>query len=72
MFFAGNMGGLESRRHGTISMDSLLVARARLSCLMMICHLRLLAGQPRADDYTGRGGSYVYYGNDTRFFIAPR
>ena len=23
-------------------------------------------------DHTGRGGAYIYYGNDTRYFIAPK
>ena len=24
------------------------------------------------NDHTGRGGAYVYYGNDTRYLIAPK
>jgi hypothetical protein len=27
---------------------------------------------PHQQDGTGRGGAWVYYGNNTRFFIAPR
>ena len=28
--------------------------------------------KPEAKDYTGRGGAYVYYGNNPQYFIAPR
>ena len=27
---------------------------------------------PQQHDGTGRGGAWVFYGNDTRYFIAPR